>query len=233
MAGLGFKPMAMGSLAQRGDILAPILSHLSPAAAGPAVLALVSSSQGWWGSSCGPSISSTCKPSVSPFAWEWGAETPYSQLCHLCRAITQSITSGSPGLSFIWLSWQEAQGTFVYLLRSHLSAVCNSVREETLPSSWETRAKWDQGHTEACTSGCFTPGPSAGWRLPHRAKSSRRPLSPWGSWGTWSPSPELSKEDLSVQAVQGLLTHMRWEVGQSWAWLGLCPLPAVWSQATY
>ena len=37
--------MAMGSLAQRGDILAPILSQLSPTPAGLSVLALVSSVQ--------------------------------------------------------------------------------------------------------------------------------------------------------------------------------------------
>ena len=43
--GTTFKPMSVGTLAQRGDILAPILSHLPQAPAGLTVLALISSSQ--------------------------------------------------------------------------------------------------------------------------------------------------------------------------------------------
>ena len=225
--GTTFKPMSVGTLAQRGDILAPILSHLPQAPAGLTVLALISSSQDWWGSSCGPSLSSTCKPSVSPLILN-GEQRSLTHSCITSAEdwprLSPQGPQASPFHEGIWLSCQQAQGSFACLRGSHLSAVCSSVREEPLSSSWETRVRRDQGHTEACTSGCFTPGPSVGWRLPHRAKSSRRPLSPWGCWGPWTSSPELSQRT-SVQAVPGLLT--RWEV-RGWSELSYTwPLPFV------
>ena len=60
--------MAMRSLAQISDILAPILSHLSPASAGPTLLPLVSLAQDWWGSPCGPPSPQNASPQF-PLIW--------------------------------------------------------------------------------------------------------------------------------------------------------------------
>ena len=67
------------------------------------------------------------------------------------------------------------------MLRSHPRAVCNSVREEPLSSSWETWAETRATQRPAPVAashmgllsdeGCLT-----------ESSHLRRPLSPWGSW---------------------------------------------------
>lgn len=80
--------MAMGSLAQKGDILAPILSQLSPSPCRSLCPGLGLFSLGLMGFLLWPFYLLNVQTLISAFAWEWGAETPYSQLCPLCRGLT-------------------------------------------------------------------------------------------------------------------------------------------------
>ena len=46
------------------------------------------------------SSSLTWKPSISPLPWSGEQGTCYSQLHHVCRGLSQAVTSGSPGFFF-------------------------------------------------------------------------------------------------------------------------------------
>ena len=123
----------------------PVFSHLSPAPSRSRSPGLDLSHQGLMRILLWPF--STCKPSVSPLPWSLEHRALYSQLCHLCRGLTQAITSGTPASPVqeaICFSCQDGRGTFAHITVNHLSAVCNSVREEPLSSSRESRE-----HTES------------------------------------------------------------------------------------
>ena len=90
MAGLEFKAVAMGSLAQRGDVPSPSTQPPLPRPCRPRCPGLGLFHPGLLRSFCGPSSSPTCTHSVSPLPWSGGSDDKASA----CNAGDLGLTLG-------------------------------------------------------------------------------------------------------------------------------------------
>ena len=171
--------MAMGSLAQSSDVPSPRTQPPLPTPCRSRCPGLGLFHPGLLRSFFGPSSSPTCMPSVSPLPWSGEYSAPYLLLHHLCRGLTQVITSGTPGFSFPGghlTSCQEAQETFAHFAKEPAQHCVQFCGEEPLLSSRETGVNGGQGHTVAASlQGLLSEGCLA------RSSHPRGPLSPWDS----------------------------------------------------